>query len=40
MIDKGRSISTVGIYLRDLRAIYNMMLEDKPSYKEHYPFSK
>lgn len=36
MTDNGRSISTVGIYLRSLRAVYNEYVIDKSA----YPFGK
>ena len=36
MLDKGNSISTVGIYLRSLRAIYNLQKIDRSV----YPFGK
>jgi site-specific recombinase XerD len=36
----GRSITTVGIYLRNLRAIYNTAIEEKEIEKEFYPFGK
>ncbi len=37
---KGRSISTVGIYLRPLRAIINIAIEEKLMNKDDYPFGK
>lgn len=40
MINKGRSISTVGIYLRPLRAIFNKAIEEGEIEKEFYPFGK
>lgn len=36
----GKSISTVGIYLRPLRCIYNLIIDENPSYKHMYPFTK
>lgn len=38
MIEKGKSITTVGIYLRNLRAIFNKALSDRVI--KNYPFSK
>ena len=40
MIDKGKSPTTVGIYLRNLRAIYNQAVEAGVASKENYPFRK
>ena len=40
MIAKGRSITSVGIYLRSLRIIFNKAIEDKDINKEVYPFGK
>lgn len=40
MLSKGKSISTIGIYLRPLRAIYNKAITDGHLSKEHYPFGK
>lgn len=40
MLDVGCSITTVGIYLRDLRTIYNDFIAKNPSLKDSYPFSK
>lgn len=40
MLDKGRSITTVGIYLRVLRAIFNEAICRKLISAEYYPFSK
>ncbi len=37
---KGRSISTVGIYMRPLRAIVNIAIEEKYMSKDDYPFGK
>jgi integrase/recombinase XerD len=37
---KGGSISTVGIYLRPLRAILNFAIEEKLMNQDDYPFSK
>jgi len=40
MIENGKSISTVGIYLRPLRAIFNRAIESKDVKAESYPFGK
>jgi integrase/recombinase XerD len=40
LMSKGRSISTVGIYLRPLRAILNLAIEEGLMNKEDYPFGK
>lgn len=40
MIGQGNSITTVGIYLRSLRSIYNRALEDGAVDREVYPFTK
>lgn len=41
LLTKGKSISTVGIYLRPLRAIINMAISDGLILKDiHYPFGK
>ncbi|MHA7056810.1 tyrosine-type recombinase/integrase [Aquimarina sp. M1] len=40
MRDKGRSITTVGIYLRPLRAIFNKAIEEDEIEREYYPFGK
>lgn len=37
---KSRSQTTVGIYLRPLRAIFNLAIEDKTINQEIYPFDK
>lgn len=36
----GKSISTVGIYLRALRAIFNKAIEENEIEKKYYPFGK
>jgi site-specific recombinase XerD len=38
--DNGKSYTTVGIYLRTLRAIFNRAIEDNEIEKEYYPFGK
>ncbi|GAB3780586.1 site-specific integrase [Spirosoma horti] len=40
MIGKGRSITSVGIYLRSLRTIYNRAVEDGIVDRDGYPFTK
>jgi integrase/recombinase XerD len=40
MIGRGNSITTVGIYLRSLRTIYNQAIEDGAVERDTYPFSK
>lgn len=39
-VELGRSSTTVGVYLRTLRAIFNHALEDKTINKDIYPFGK
>jgi site-specific recombinase XerD len=38
--DNGRSITTVGMYLRALRAVYNMAIDEGEIDREFYPFGK
>ncbi|MVM29302.1 tyrosine-type recombinase/integrase [Spirosoma sp. HMF4905] len=40
MINNGNSITTVGIYLRSLRTIYNQAVEDGIVDRDIYPFTK
>lgn len=40
MLKNNKSISTVGVYLRDLRAIYNQAIKEGIIKKENYPFGK
>jgi len=40
MLNNGRSTTTVGIYLRSLRTIYNKGIEAGIVDKESYPFKK
>ncbi|MFC5409116.1 phage integrase SAM-like domain-containing protein [Larkinella bovis] len=40
MLSIGNSITTVGIYLRSLRTIYNRAIEDGAIDRENYPFTK
>lgn len=40
LLDSNLSITTVGIYLRPLRSIFNKAIEDREIDKEFYPFGK
>jgi integrase len=40
MLGKGKSLTTVGIYMRALRAIFNECIAEELIPKESYPFSK
>jgi len=40
MIKEGNSLTTVGIYLRSLRSVYNESISDETISKESYPFGK
>lgn len=40
MLDKGKSITTVGIYLRSLRTIFNIAIAEGLLTKEYYPFGR
>lgn len=40
MIGNGKSLTTVGIYLRCLRAVFNTAIAEKDINKEFYPFGK
>jgi len=40
MLEQGNSVTTVGIYLRSLRTIYNRAIEDGTVDRAAYPFSK
>ncbi|WP_282082713.1 tyrosine-type recombinase/integrase [Aquimarina aggregata] len=40
MQNKGRSLTTVGIYLRPLRAVFNKAIDEGEIEKELYPFGK
>lgn len=40
MISKGKSKTTVGIYLRALRAIFNNLIDEGVIKKEYYPFGR
>jgi len=40
MVDEGRSLTTVGIYLRPLRALLNQAIQDKIVSADSYPFRK
>lgn len=38
MLSKGNTYTTIGIYLRNLRAIVNIILENNTQFKKDYPF--
>jgi integrase/recombinase XerD len=40
MLEMGNSITTVGIYLRNLRAVFNEAIDRKLISNDYYPFSK
>lgn len=40
LLDKGRSITTVGIYLRNLRAIINRAIDEEIISRDKYPFGR
>lgn len=40
MIDKGNSLTTVGIYLRSLRTIFNIAINEKTISRDNYPFGR
>ena len=40
MMKEGNSLTTVGIYLRSLRSVYNESISDETISKESYPFGK
>jgi integrase/recombinase XerD len=40
MVEEGKSMTTVGIYLRPLRAIFNQAIADGLITQEYYPFGK
>ncbi|MBD1399046.1 site-specific integrase [Pontibacter sp. JH31] len=40
MVESGKSLTTVGMYLRALRAIYNDAIASGDAYSELYPFGK
>ena len=40
LLNSNLSITTVGIYLRPLRAIFNKAIEEREIDKEFYPFGK
>lgn len=40
MVQQGKSMTTVGIYLRPLRAIFNQAIADGLITREYYPFGK
>jgi integrase/recombinase XerD len=40
MLDNGKSYTTIGIYLRVMRTLYNKAIAENPAYEKHYPFGK
>ncbi|NVK08063.1 MAG: site-specific integrase [Tenacibaculum sp.] len=40
MYEKGKSVSTVGIYLRDLRRVFNWAINEEDISRDIYPFGK
>lgn len=38
--EEGKSLTTIGIYLRNLRAIFNKAISEKELEEDHYPFGK
>jgi integrase/recombinase XerD len=40
MVDNGKSLTTVGIYLRPLRAMFNEAIAANLITQEYYPFGK
>jgi integrase/recombinase XerD len=40
MLESGNSLSTVGVYLRSLRAVFNIAIQDNIISKIYYPFGK
>lgn len=40
LLDKGRSISTVGTHMRNLRRIFNVAIKDKAITRDDYPFGR
>lgn len=40
MKDKGNSLTTIGIYLRNLRALFNLQIDEGKISKELYPFGR
>ncbi len=40
MENKGKSISTVGMYLRTVRVVYNKAIKDGVAFQDQYPFGK
>ena len=40
MISKGKSISTIGIYLRHLRSVFNHAIDREFIERKYYPFGK
>lgn len=40
MVDNGKSRTTAGVYLRNLRAVFNLAIKEKVIPNEYYPFGK
>lgn len=40
MLSNGNTTTTIGIYLRCLRALYNQLIIDAPNYRQLYPFGR
>lgn len=40
MIDKGKSVTTIAIYLRNLRVIFNKAIDDGDINRDIYPFGE
>ena len=40
MISKGKSVTTISIYVRHLRTIFNQAIDDDVIERKHYPFGK
>lgn len=40
MLNQGNSITTIGIYLRSLRTLFNNLIAEGALAKDHYPFGK
>lgn len=40
MLDNGKGVTTIGIYLRSLRTLFNKVISEGSLIKEYYPFGK